>query len=582
LQFTLIPKTGDFGLSTDYTFANAPSITLHVTGVEPGSPAWKADIRPGDMLPLTTVDPRSRWEITSPLPGDRIRIVVTRGSQSRTVDLVASASAPPQLNLPDAIRALVVYILLVFALLVVLRGWNTQFGPLVATIVMFLVINPSTDRIPWTGGYSFSLFVLLQAFTAFTYAGSGVLAGVVLPSRIVGWRSSAFKVAAVILVADAVFNILYGPIEEILQYNGRAGAFAEFASYYLYGVGMVALAALALAVAYVTSRGEARQRMRWIFWGLFPYSVGVALMNIINWNPPIAALFPSGVLLVMGSFFRSLQLALPAALFYGVLLRRVVDIGFVFNRVAVYGALSALLVAIFVLLEYGISHFFLETGRAASLAVQVVVALLIGLSARYLHRVVERVVDRVLFAKRHADERALRRLAREAEAYTSENSLLDRTIETLREHCDATGVAIYLIRSDAARPARATSPEFPATVDLDDELLVSLRRWKEPVDTHGVRTALPDGIVFPLSARGRLVGALACLTKRDASAFDPDERESLSEVSHGLASALDGLSRGDGQDALMNAIRRQGEELAAAIRSLDAKLGRHPRPTAGD
>ena len=186
-----------------------------------------------------------------------------------------------------------------------------------------------------------------------------------------------------------------------------------------------------------------------------------------------------------------------------VLVRRVIDLGFVMNRVAVYSALSIVLLSIFVLLEFGISKLFLDTSRTGSLVIQLGIALAIGVSARYLHQVVDRLVDRVLFAKRHANESALWRFAHETEAYTSGAALLDRTLEILSNHSETRGAAIYLTNDGRAQLARTGTPDFPTSVDLDDPLLVKLRRWNEPVDTAEVKTVFPEGMVFPMNARGK-------------------------------------------------------------------------------
>ena len=230
------------------------------------------------------------------------------------------------------------------------------------------------------------------------------------------------------------------------------------------------------------------------------------MLNAVQYVPSSAAFLlaePQIQQLAYG-LFRVMELALPVALFYGLLVRRTVDIGFVFNRVAVYALLSLALFLIFELFEYVISHFFLDTGRVGSLSVQVVVALLIGLSARYLHRFAEHFVDHVLFAKRHADEKALRRFALEAEKYTSADVMLDRALETIFAYSDARGVAIYLSRGDRAESVRATDSGFPVSVDLDDPLLVSIRSSNQPIDTRSSKTALPDGMVFPMIRRGKL------------------------------------------------------------------------------
>lgn len=65
-----------------------------------------------------------------------------------------------------------------------------------------------------------------------------------------------------------------------------------------------------------------------------------------------------------------------------------------------------------------------------------------------------------------------------------------------------------------------------------------------------------DGMVFPMSARGKLIGALACRTKRDTTAFAPDEREPLFEVARATARALLALgsSTSPSADSLTQAI----------------------------
>jgi hypothetical protein len=149
-------------------------------------------------------------------------------------------------------------------------------------------------------------------------------------------------------------------------------------------------------------------------------------------------------------------------------------------------------------------------------------------------------VDRVFFAKRHADEVALQRFAQEAEAFTSADALLDAALDVVSARSETSGAAIYLCGDRQAERVRGSN-EFPQAVVIDDPLLVALRRWSEPVDTRDAKTAFPDGMVFPMTARGKLIGALACRTKWDTTAFAPDEREPLFEVARSLARALDAL-----------------------------------------
>jgi hypothetical protein len=575
LQVTLISQSGDFGFSSDYEVANAPSITRHVIGVDPDSPAWRAGIRPGDALPLRDVDRSSRVALKFALPGDPARYVVEHGSQRREIRLVARSSKAYVPTLPFAIRTFVTYCLLVFALLVVLRAWNTEYGPLIATILTVIVIGASADRIPWVPLTANPVGAALLGRNAGIDAlatALGILLAVVLAGRLAGWHSAIFRFAAVCVAVTAAAVAIYCPIGLFLQHNGIAGPFAEFANDWLLNTLPFPVAAIALLIAYRTAQGESRQRLGWIFWGFFPFFFGVAALNAILYLAPISNWYASQPMAgqIARSLFRALELALPIALFYGVLVRRVVDIGFVFNRVAVYGVLSILLASIFVLLEFGVSQLLLETGRVGSLAIQLAIALTIGLSAKYVHQGVDRFVDRLFFARRHANALALRRFAREAEVYASTESLLDRTVENLREHTETRGVGVYLTENGCARAVRESGPGFPSSVDLDDPLLVKLRRWNQPVDTEGVKTAFPDGMVFPMSFRGRPIGALACETKRDGSAFDPDERESLVEVARGVGASLDVLMTKN--DGALAELQRSMATMADAIAALSKKI----------
>lgn len=561
LEFTLVSQSGSFGFSTDYVVANAPGITRHLVGVTPGSPAWRAGLRPGDALPLTGVDRNSRVALNYVLPGAAARFDVQRGKQTHTVHIAAVSSAPYALTMPDLIRTIVIYCVLFFALLVVLRAWNTEYGPLIATILAATAFDAAADRIPWVPatanlagaallGNNAGIDAICTALTMFL--------PIVLAGRLTRWSSPYLQFVAYAIALYGAFIVVYCPIGLALYHTGTAGASTEFANDWLLNTLPFFACALGLLVAYRTAQGESRQRLRWVFWGFFPYNFGVGLVNAgFDWQ---SILWVASANQVAYSIFRAMELALPVSLFYGVLLRRVVDIGFVFNRVAVYGILSILLVAAFVVLEYAVSRVLLQTGRTDSLLIQLGVALAIGLSARYLHRFVERLVDRVLFAKRHADESALRHFAHEAEVYSAATPLLDRSVEVLLEHTDARGVGVYLADEKCARVIRTTNTDFPASVDIDDPLLVKLRRWNEPVDTHDVQTVFPDGMVFPMCARGRVIGALACGAKRDYSAFDPDERASILEVARGVGAALDALASDD-----RDSLRTLGDTLAAAI-----------------
>lgn len=548
LQYTLIPKTGDLGVTFD---TNVYGLSVHgwtakAAAVEPNSGAWRAGIRSGDRL---SIPAGQREKAAFPQAGERVRLIDRRGSIARAA-LVTASPNPIRFNLPLGIRAGVNLCLLVFALLVIARAWNSEHGPIIAAILTANVANSALDAIPWIshpGGAAAlcgAAYWLNQSLGALAILLPVVLCAQLLgrPSRTMRWLTTGALVNGALWVT-VFFAFQLPPIDvRISPLATMISGAAAFA-------GML-IAPVAVLCAFSRARGEQRARLAWIFWGFLPYYSAIPIVNVnVLWFVP-PSLFNDSTFNVVA---RVLELSLPVSLFYGLLLRRTVDIGFVVNRVAVYGVISIAVLSLFVLLEY-LAGQFVETHGAASWAVQLGIAMFIGLSARYLHGTVDRFIDRVFFAKRHAGEMALKRFAQEAEAFTTGDALLDRAIEVVNVHSETAGAAIYLCRDRAAELVRGAG--FPAAVDIDDPLLVALRRWNEPVDNHDATSAFPDGMVFPMSTRGKLVGALACRTKRDATAFAPDEREPLADVARALARSLDGLraNASSADDSLARAI----------------------------
>ena len=205
--------------------------------------------------------------------------------------------------------------------------------------------------------------------------------------------------------------------------------------------------------------------------------------------------------------------------------------------------------------------------RTTSISVQLAVALILGVTIRYPHRYVDHLVDRVLFARRHADERALRQFAEETHAYSDRSVLLDRTSEILDEHAEAGSMGILLLNGDRVRLARGGYRKVPEAIGTDDGMMVALRRWDEPIDTQSRqdRVARRHGL-FPIAARGQLLGVLFCGTKPDGSAFAPDERGSILAVARGVGSALAELQsrRSDVMEEILTAIRGLPEAIVSA------------------
>lgn len=270
----------------------------------------------------------------------------------------------------------------------------------------------------------------------------------------------------------------------------------------------------------------------------------------------------------------------PLGLIYALLSRRLLDVGFVLNRVAVFTAVSLFVVGSFTLAEWALGGWLHSANRVTNVAVSAALALALGLSIHPIHLRVDRLIDNVFFRKRHEDERALHRFAREATYMTDSEMILRRAAAALEEHADCTSID-FLLHDDA---------NTYGGIDENDAALVTLRESHEIVDLHGFGSALRGEFAYPMLARGRLVGVLVLGPKRSGEARAPDESRAIAQLAHGVAVALDllGVERDGPANALLDAVRTLEQSnrtlaegmsaIAAEVRALsDAIAERTPR-----
>ena len=158
----------------------------------------------------------------------------------------------------------------------------------------------------------------------------------------------------------------------------------------------------------------------------------------------------------------------PLALTYAALSRRLIDVGFFLNRAAVFAILSAIVIGAFILVESFASEWLVGTGHTASTLIGMGLALVLGLSLRFIHKYVDRFVDHVLFRKRHEDEAALRRFAHESSFITDRAALLERAVREVREHANAAEATILVRDGGAAYTAGRQCDDACTTAGEND------------------------------------------------------------------------------------------------------------------
>jgi hypothetical protein len=313
----------------------------------------------------------------------------------------------------------------------------------------------------------------------------------------------------------------------------------------------VLVAVLGAAVAAVgTTDSSRRPRAAWL---LLP--IPIALLVQATFSRVLGVQATSWFGFIVLQALASCALLLGAlAVTYALLNRRVLDAGFFLSRTIVVGAVSLIVVTAFVLLEWVLGTVLAGASHATGVIANAGLALVLGVSLSFIHKRVDETVERVMFRKRHEDERALRDFSKEAAFVTNPDALLDKTIENVRAHTDASGAALFLRRDGSYEAVRGFG-EMPTAIDENDNAILALKTWHKPLDPHKYSTALQGDVALPLVARGELAGVLLCRERTSGEAYAPDEIDALATFALGVGAAYDALSGRNGYGTVLDAIQ---------------------------
>lgn len=298
-------------------------------------------------------------------------------------------------------------------------------------------------------------------------------------------------------------------------------------------MGSVVCAVLAVRA----SRGIDRQRAAWVAVVIFSTWISDVFLDIAAFLPNSGLI--STILFYVGD---ATSILTPLGLSYAVLKRRIVDIGFVLNRAAVFTIVSLVLLALFVCGEWALSEWFAATHRATSSGASVALVLVLGICMRSIHRRVDQLVGGVLFRKRHQNETALRVFGTESAFIKTLEDLERRTISTVKEHTGASEATLFLADQKQQTYAPALQDGASSKVQASDNAIVEMTQSRKAVDLRKTATGLVGEYAFPMFARGRLIGALICGSKPDGDVYAPDERAALAELARGVGLAIATLS----------------------------------------
>lgn len=488
--------------------------------------SWPEALRAGDQVDLVTLPRATRIAISmtgdlSALPWQRTYpFTIRRGAAVVPIPIKTVKWNDTGLLYWTTSRGIGL-LLAAISLLTLWRGRDRAAAGLALWAASFLLAYDAA-YFPADGALGLSLLLGQVILFLFARVGFYVMAESMVSTALSPITRAWWRGSFLVLLGLGAIQALGGPLAFV------ATGWAELLRPG-YGVAWTASYLVPVALLFV-SYGRAvpaqRLRLRWML------GSSVALVGgIFLTNTPVLGLLAS----VITS--RSMFALAMLGFLYAVLKHRVVDIAVVLNRTLVYAATTSLLLGLLALLESLIERTTL--GRGASLLLELAVPVALGAALSTVHRRIESTVEQFLFRRQYREDTILRGFARECAFVTQPENLLDLTVDQMILHTGAPWVALYEETPEGfVRVRQRGSRELPSQVGIDDLALVKLRTYVPDVDLNDTTSSLsPEGYVFPLRLRGRLLGILV-IGPRSDERYAAAERELFAHVGHEVGAAL--------------------------------------------
>ncbi len=488
--------------------------------------AFPKGLVPGEQVEFSSQDRTTRAAISANSEGNLVRGVtyslVVQRPQGEAHIPVTTMAVPldATIAIGHAEQMLADLLLGAMALLLLWRGEGSAALSLALYCASYLVGDASSYA-PATGEWA----LVMTCAAVIGYAGARVgfylmadmLVGVRFPSSM----RHAARWLFTLLLAVGLGTRLFAYIHFVMQGS------AEFlAPAYSLPFSLIYLVPLAmLVIGYYRVESEVRLRLRWVLVGAFAIMVTVTLHN--------ANIEPSWYLDTVDTGFYAFSIL---AMAYALLRHRVVAVSIFMDRALVYGLVTTLVVGVVAAVNSLALRFALPAG--ASLILQVVVPLSLGIVLGRVRTALDRVVEQVFFRSKYLSQQALRDFAERAGYIDKAADLLDATVREISRHMRAPAVAIYSAEPDGFRCMRqAGEAAYPAELSSNDDATVALKAKREATSLEGLASALgTDSCVFPLLVLGNLRGLLV-VKNRPQEHFGSDDMELLTSMAQAVGAA---------------------------------------------
>jgi signal transduction histidine kinase len=304
------------------------------------------------------------------------------------------------------------------------------------------------------------------------------------PMDQLGLRENPFGIPAIAPYLEALNNLGY-----LLLAIGFFGAVA------------------ATVVRFRSSRGIEKEQMKWLIYALGLMLVGFLLASLLWFVLPESLLVEDFSIIVTD--LTILGIAIAAAI--AILRYRLYDIDLIINRTLVYGALTAGVIAIYVLVVGAVGLLFRQS---SSLFVSLLATGLAALLIQPLRERLQRGGNRLMYGGRDDPYSVLCGLGRRLEGSLSPETTLPIVVETVAQALKLPYISVELADQDSFRPAASYG-------------LSPTRK-----DQH---------IALPLVYQNERIGRLVLSPRSPGESFNPAEKELLADIARHVGVAANAV-----------------------------------------
>ena len=248
-----------------------------------------------------------------------------------------------------------------------------------------------------------------------------------------------------------------------------------------------------------------RQQIKWVVLGISVAAL-VYLGIVVALSPFAPAPATPGMVvnsLIGYTFLYAAMLLIPLSIGFAILRRRLWNIDFIINRTLVYGALTASVVALYVLVVGALGQFLQVSGN---LIVSLIATGLTAVLFQPLRIRLQRGVNHLMYGERDEPYAVLSRLGQRLEATLSPDAMLPTVARTVAEALKLPYVAIEMGHDG-------------------------------PMETTAIGKPVKDPVRLPLTYGGETVGQMV-LGPRAGGTFTPADTALLKDLAHQTAIAV--------------------------------------------